>query len=184
MCRVLRVARSGWYVWQQRGHQPGPQQQFLLTCDAAVRKAFTEAKQRYGRHASLINCRSTICHQGLRAKVSRWSSQVSYREHGLPVSENLLKQDFCACGPNRKWADDITYLRTDESWLYLTVVIDLWSRAIIGWSMSSRMTVQLACDALQMALWRRRSPENVSFTPTMGSSIQQVDLIKCNVLFR
>ncbi|RFQ16703.1 hypothetical protein CRD86_25685, partial [Escherichia coli] len=56
-----------------------------------------------------------------------------------------------------KWAGDITYLRTDEGWLYLAVVIDLWSRAVIGWSMSPRMTAQLACDALQMALWRRHS---------------------------
>ena len=80
---------------------------------------------------------------------------------GLPVSENLLKQDFYACGPNQKWAGDITYLRTDEGWLYLAVVIDLWSRAVIGWSMSPRMTVRLACDALQMALWRRKRPEIV-----------------------
>ncbi len=79
--------------------------------------------------------------------------------HGLPVLENLLEQDFSASGPNQKWAGDITYLRTDEGWLYLAVVIDLWSRAVIGWSMSPRMTAQLACDALQMALWRRRRPE-------------------------
>ncbi|WP_243421854.1 DDE-type integrase/transposase/recombinase, partial [Salmonella enterica] len=76
-------------------------------------------------------------------------------------SDNLLKQDFYASGPNQKWAGDITYLCTDEGWLYLAVVIDLWSRAVIGWSMSSRMTAQLACDALQMALWRRKRPENV-----------------------
>ena len=62
---------------------------------------------------------------------------------------------------NQKWAGDITYLRTDEGWLYLAVVIDLRSRAVIGWSMSPRMTAQLACDALQMALWRRRRPESV-----------------------
>lgn len=74
---------------------------------------------------------------------------VSYREHGLLVSENLLKQDFYVGGPNQKWAGDITYLRTDEGWLYLAVVIDLWSRAVIGWSM---LKAQLACDALQMAL--------------------------------
>jgi putative transposase len=77
------------------------------------------------------------------------------------VSENLLEQDFYASGPNQKWAGDITYLRTDEGWLYLAVVIDLWSRAVIGWSMSPRMTAQLVCDALQMALWRRKRPRNV-----------------------
>ncbi len=78
-------------------------------------------------------------------QASRKFSPVSYRAHNLPVSENLLEQDFYASGPNQKWAGDITYLRTDEGWLYLAVVIDLWSRAVIGWSMSPRMTAQLAC---------------------------------------
>jgi len=77
------------------------------------------------------------------------------------VSENLLKHDFSASTSNQKWSRYITYLRTDESWLYLAVVIDLCSRAVIGWSMLPRMAAQLACDALQMALWRRKRPKNV-----------------------
>ncbi|MFA8808756.1 IS3-like element ISEc16 family transposase [Escherichia coli] len=169
MCRVLRVARSGWYVWLRRRHQMSLRQQFRLTCDAAVRKAFFEAKQRYGAprladempEFNIKTIAASLRRQGLRAKASRKFSPVSYRAHGLPVLENLLEQDFSASGPNQKWAGDITYLRTDEGWLYLAVVIDLWSRAVIGWSMSLRMTAQLACDALQMALWRRRRPESV-----------------------
>ena len=82
---------------------------------------------------------------------------------------------FYTSGPNQKWAGDITYLRTDEGWLYLAVVIDLWSRAVIGWSMSPRMTAQLACDALQMALWRRTRPGTLSFTRTVeASTVQQI----------
>ncbi|MDP1315235.1 DDE-type integrase/transposase/recombinase, partial [Klebsiella pneumoniae] len=77
------------------------------------------------------------------------------------VSENLLKQYFYASGPNQKWGGDITYLRTGEGWLYLAEVIDLWSRSVIGWSMSSRMTAQHASDAVQMALRRRKRPQNV-----------------------
>ncbi|EHX8487862.1 TPA: IS3-like element ISEc16 family transposase [Escherichia coli] len=169
MCRVLRVARSGWYVWLRRRHQMSLRQQFRLTCDAAVHKAFFEAKQRYGDprladelpEFNIKTIAASLRRQGLRAKASRKFSPVSYRAHGLPVLENLLEQDFSASGPNQKWAGDITYLRTDEGWLYLAVVIDLWSRAVIGWSMSPRMTAQLACDALQMALWRRRRPESV-----------------------
>ncbi|MFI8418732.1 IS3 family transposase [Serratia sp. NPDC078593] len=169
MCRVLRIARSGWYAWRLRRHQIAPRQQFRLACDNAVRKAFSDAKQWYGAprladelaEYNVKTIAASLRRQGLRAKASRRFSPVSYREHGLPVSENLLKQDFYACEPNQKWAGDITYLRTDEGWLYLAVVIDLWSRAVIGWSMSSRMTAQLACDALQMALWRRKRPENV-----------------------
>ena len=98
-----------------------------------------------------------------------------YRAHGLPVSENLLEQDFYASGPNQKWAGDITYLRTDEGWLYLAVVIDLWSRAVIGWSMSPRMTAQLACDALQMALWRRKRPRNVIVHTDRGGQYCSAD---------
>lgn len=170
MCRVLRIARSGWYAWRLRRHQMAPRQQFRLACYNAVRKAFGDAKQRYGTprladelaEYNVKTIAASLRRQGLRAKASRRFSPVSYyREHGLPVSENLLKQDFYACEPNQKWAGDITYLGTDEGWLYLAVAIDLWSRAVIGWSMSSRMTAQLACDALQMALWRRKRPENV-----------------------
>ncbi|TCV98403.1 integrase-like protein [Biostraticola tofi] len=167
MCRVLRVARSGWYVWRLRSHQPGKRQQFRLIYDAAVRKAFTEAKQRYGAprladelaEYNIKTIAASLRRQGQRAKATRKFSPVSYREHGLPVSDNLLNQDFSASGPNQKWAGDITYLRTDEGWLYLAVVIDLWSRTVIGWSMSLRMTAQLTCDALQMALWRPKRPE-------------------------
>ncbi|HAH2772349.1 IS3 family transposase [Escherichia coli] len=139
MCRVLRVARSGWYVWLRRRYQMSLRQQFRLTCDAAVHKAFFEAKQRYGAprladelpEFNIKTIAASLCRQGLRAKASRKFSPVSYRAHGLPVLENLLEQDFSASGPNQKWAGDITYLRTDEGWLYLAVVIDLWSRAVI-----------------------------------------------------
>ena len=162
MSRVLRVARSGWYAWRLRRYKVSPRQQFRLNCVNAVRKAFAGAKQRYGAprladelpEYNLKTISASLNRQGLRAKASRKFSPVSYRKHGLPVSGNLLKQDFSTSGPNQKWCGDITYLRTDESWLYLAVVIDLWSRAVIGWSMSSRMTAQPACVALQMAVWR------------------------------
>ncbi|MBU9843665.1 IS3 family transposase [Rahnella ecdela] len=183
LCRVLRVARSGWYAWRLRRQQITPRQQFRLVCDTAVRQAFTEAKQRYGapRLADVLpeynvkTIAASLRRQGLRAKAARKFSPVSYREHGLPVSENLLKQDFYASGPNQKWAGDITYLRTDEGWLYLAVIIDLWSRAVIGWAMSSRMTAQLACDALQMALWRRKRPENVIVHTDRGGQYCSAD---------
>ncbi|MGE2614455.1 IS3 family transposase [Escherichia coli] len=183
MCRVLRAARSGWYVWLRRRHQMSLRQQFRLTCDAAVHKAFFEAKQRYGAprladelpEFNIKTIAASLRRQGLRAKASRKFSPVSYRAHGLPVLENLLEQDFSASGPNQNWAGDITYLRTDEGWLYLAVVIDLWSRAVIGWSMSPRMTAQLACDALQMALWWRKRPRNVIVHSDRGSQYCSAD---------
>ncbi|WP_145916168.1 MULTISPECIES: IS3 family transposase [Dickeya] len=183
MCRVLRVARSGWYASLKRRHQTGTRQQLQLICDTAVSQAFTEAKRRYGAprlaeelpEYNIKTIAASLRRQGLRAKASRKFSPVSYREHGLPVSENLLKQDFYASSPNQKWSGDITYLRTDEGWLYLAVVIDLWSRAVIGWSMSSRMTAKLACDALQMALWRRKCPENVIVHTDRGGQYCSAD---------
>ncbi|HBZ7882263.1 TPA: IS3 family transposase [Klebsiella pneumoniae] len=183
MCRVLRVARSGWYAWCSRRHQIDTRQQFRLACDAAVLRAFTDAKQRYGAPRladelpayNIKTIAASLRRQGLRAKAARKFSPVSYREHGLPVSENLLKQVFFASGPNQKWAGDITYLRTDEGWLYLAVVIDLWSRAVIGWSMAPRMTAQLTCDALQMALWRRKHPENVIVHTDRGGQYCSTD---------
>ncbi|QRB09180.1 IS3-like element IS3 family transposase [Escherichia coli] len=187
MCRVLRVARSGWYTWCQRRTRISTRQQFRQHCDSVVLAAFTRSKQRYGAPRLTDELRAqgypfnvktvaaSLRRQGLRAKASRKFSPVSYRAHGLPVSENLLEQDFYASGPNQKWAGDITYLRTDEGWLYLAVVIDLWSRAVIGWSMSPRMTAQLACDALQMALWRRTRPRNVIVHTDRGGQYCSAD---------
>ncbi|WP_139148313.1 IS3 family transposase [Salmonella enterica] len=187
MCRVLQIARSGWYVWHQRRHQINRRQRFRLVCDNVVREAFSDAKQRYGAPRLTDELRTqgyqfnvktvaaSLRRQGLRAKASRRFRPVSYRKHGLPGSENLLKQDFYTSGPNQKWVGDITYLRTGEGWLYLAVVIDLWSRSVIGWSMSSRMTAQLACDALQMALWRRKCPENVIVHTDRGGQYCSTD---------
>jgi len=81
----------------------------------------------------------------------------------------LLQRDFTATQPNQKWVGDITYLWSDEGWLYLATVIDLYSRRVVGWSMSERMTAALVCDALLMALWCRRSPEGVIFHSDRGS---------------
>jgi putative transposase len=177
MCRVLQIARSGWYSWHQRRHQINRRQQLCLVCDNVVREAFSDAKQRYGapRLTDELRAQGQVYNIKTVAASLRRFSPVSYREHGLPVSENLLKQDFYASGPNQKWAGDITYLRTDEGWLYLTVVIDLWSRAVIGWSMSSQMTAQLACDALQMALWRRKRAENVIVHTDRGGQYCSTD---------
>jgi putative transposase len=185
MCRVLQVARSGWYVWHQRRHQINRRQQFRLVCDNVVREAFSDAKQRYGaprltdelraqgRVYNIKTVAASLRRQGLRAKASRrfrplprtWSA--SLRES---AEAGLLRQR-----PNQKWVGDITYLHTGEGWLYLAVVIDLWSRSVIGWSMSSRMTAQLACDALQMALWRRKRPENVIVHTDRGGQYSSTD---------
>jgi len=94
MCRVLRVARSGWYAWRLRRHQPDQRQQFRLVCDAAVRQAFSDAKQRYGAprladdlpEYNIKTIAASLRRRGVRTKAARKFSPVSYRAHGLPVS--------------------------------------------------------------------------------------------------
>ena len=81
----------------------------------------------------------------------------------------MLQQNFSAVRPNEKWVSDITYIWTDEGWLYLAVVMDLYSRMVVGWSMSERMTSQLVIDALQMAIWRRKKPQGVIIHSDRGS---------------
>ncbi len=114
MCRILRVVYSGWYVWERRRARINSRQQFRLRCDSVVYEAFHRAKQLYGAprlidelHAQGYGFNektvaASLRRQVLQAKASRKFSPVSYREHGLPVSENLLKLDFCASGPNQK----------------------------------------------------------------------------------
>jgi putative transposase len=105
----------------------------------------------------------------LRAKAAKKFKVTAHSRQNLPVAPNLLQQDFTTTGPNQKYSGDITYLWTEEGWLYLAVVIDLYSRLVVGWAMSERMTAQLVCDALQMALWRRRMPTGVIVHSDRGS---------------
>lgn len=168
MCWVLKVARSGRYAWQARRSSLSPRVIFRGQCDAVVSGAFHQAKQCYGSPRltdalreqgftyNVKTVAASLKRQGLRAITARRFSPVSYSKHSLPVFDNLLAQDFSANAPDEKWVQGITYLRIDEGWLYLAVVIDLWSRAVIGWSMSSRMTAQLVCDALQIAVMTMR----------------------------
>jgi len=181
MSRVLQVSRSGYYVWRRRQANPSPRQARRKRLDEAVKKAFDVRKGRSGSprlvrdlaDAGHQHDRKTIAEsmrrQGLRAKAAKKFKATTNSKHNLPVSPNLLQQDFTTSGPNQKYVGDITYLWTDEGWLYLAVVIDLFSRLVVGWAMSERMTAQLACDALRMALWRRRMPTGVIVHTDRGS---------------
>ncbi len=99
--------------------------------------------------------------QDLTPKAARKFKCTTDSKRKMPVAPNLLVQDFTATAPNQKWASDITYLATSEGWLDLAVIIDLYSRQVIGWSMDTKMMATLVCDALSMALFRRGFPEQV-----------------------
>ncbi len=173
MCRVLGVARSGYYAWRQRGGEPSPRRLQQAVLDQRVAQAYQRRKGRSGAprlaldlvdNGQAVN-RKTVAaslrRQGLRAKAARKFKATTNSRHSLPVAPNLLEQDFTAMAPNQKWVGDITYLATGEGWLYLAVLIDLFSRKVIGWAMSDRMTADLVGDALKMALWRRKMPKQV-----------------------
>ena len=174
MCRVLRVSPSGYYDW--RGRAPSQRAQRRVQLDAQVRAAFVAQKGRagaprlcrrlqQGRHQVAQSLRR----QGLRAKGARKYKATTNSKHALPVAPNLLQQDFSAARANQKWVSDITYIATGQGWLYLAVVLDLYSRRVVGWSMSERMTATLVCDALRMALFRRQRPRGVIVHSDRGS---------------
>jgi putative transposase len=181
MSQVLKVSRSGFYDWRKRQRQPSSRQQRKERLDEAVKQTFelkkgrsgspgltrdlADAGQRYDRKTVAESMRR----QALRAKAARKFKATTNSKHDLPVAPNRLQQDFTATAPNQKYVSDITYLWTDEGWLYLATVIDLYSRLVVGWAMSERMTAQLVCDALQMALWRRRMPSGIIVHSDRGS---------------
>jgi transposase InsO family protein len=181
MCRVLGASRSGFYAWRERRSRPSVRHENRVKLDAAVEEAFARRRARAGsprlahdlREAGHCRDRKTVAasmkRQGLRAKAAKKFKATTNSKHNLPVAPNLLAQDFSATAPNQKWVGDITYLWTDEGWLYLAVVIDLYSRLVVGWAMAERMTADLACDALTMALWRRRNPRRVIMHTDRGS---------------
>ena len=106
---------------------------------------------------------------GLRAKAARKYKATTNSNHSLPVAPNLLEQNFNATAPNEKWVSDITYIWTEEGWLYLAVVMDLYARVVVGWSMSDRMATTLVADALKMALFKRKFPTDVIVHSDRGS---------------
>jgi len=179
MCRVLRVSSSGYYEWRDR--TPSERAQRRTQLDAQVQLAFAAEKGRagsprltrrlkaQGQGTGRHQVAQSLRRQGLRAKGARKYKATTNSKHSLPVAPNLLQQDFSADRPNQKWVSDITYIATDEGWLYLAVVLDLYSRLVVGWSMSERMTATLVCDALRMALFRRQRPRGVIVHSDRGS---------------
>ena len=181
MCRVLDILRSGFYSWRRRPLYQSPRQERQERLDRQVAVVFAARKGRSGAPGLTLDLRdqgegydrktvaASMRRQGLRAKAAKKFKATTNSNHGLSVAPNLLQQDFNAMTPNQKWVGDITYLWTTEGWLYLAVVIDLYSRLVLGWAMSERITAELTCNALNMALWRRRMPKGVIMHSDRGS---------------
>ena len=106
---------------------------------------------------------------GIYAKTKRRFKVTTHSNHNLPVAANLLKGQFQTDKPNKVWLSDITYIRTQEGWLYLSVILDLYNRQVVGWSMDERLTQDLVLQALQQALGRRKPDSGVVFHSDRGS---------------
>jgi transposase InsO family protein len=167
ICRVLKVSHSGFYAWRKRAPSARALRQKELL--EKIRLAHQENQQLYGsprvHRALLIDgqsvSRNTVAKLMRQAKIRaksrrRFIPRTTDSAHQMPVTENKLDRDFGACSPNRKWLADITYIPTDEGWLYLAAVLDCFSRRIVGWSMADHLETDLAADALKMALLQRR----------------------------
>ena len=179
MCRNLSVGRSGYYDWRKR--PVSERQKESQRLDAEIRADFERKKQREGSpRLTLALCErgiavseNTVANRmksmDLRAKAKKKFKATTNSAHDLPVAPNLLRREFSAAKPNTVWVTDITYLRCDEGWMYLAVMIDLYSRKVVGWSIGSRMTAQLVCDALKMAWFKRKRPTGVIVHSDRGS---------------
>ena len=166
MCRQLNVSRSGYLQWRTRG--PSARAMDNATLDARVATIHAEARQSYGRPriVRMLQTQGVVVgHERVRQSLLRQTLRPVYRKpyrvttdsaHAKPVASNVLARRFDGWAINRAWVADLTYVATDEGWIYLACVLDLGSRKIVGWSMSERMKAQLVCDAVAMAFGRRK----------------------------
>lgn len=180
MCRVLEVSVSGYYAWSKRPPSQHSREDAQLA--EQVKTAFQANRCVYGSprvhaelHAQGIHCaRKRVARlmreQGLFAKRPRHRTITTQSEPDAQVAPNLLQRDFSAQAPNSKWVADTTYIWTAEGWLYLAVVLDLFSRMVVGWSMAAIQDATLVVQALHMAIARRRPQAGLLHHTDRGST--------------
>jgi transposase InsO family protein len=180
LCQTLGVGSAGYYAWRQRS--PSARQHRHTTLLVAIRAIHAEVKQRYGSprmHAELLArgyqcCANTVAKlmrdHGIRAKTARqFRIRTTDSDHDLPVADNLLDRNFHSSEGNEAWVSDITYIPTQQGWLYLAAVEDLYSRRVVGWAMAEQMDSRLVVDALELAVQRRLPEEGLLSHSDRGS---------------
>lgn len=188
MCRLLQVSTSGYYAWRRRPFAfPSASHEADEKLLSEIKTIHVESKRRYGspRVHKQLRQRGIRCGQkrvarlmrehGLRARRHRRFKATTDSRHTLPVAENVLERQFKAEVPDARWAADITYIWTQQGWLYLAVVMDLFSRRIVGWSMQETMERRLVLSALEMALGTRRPPPGLLHHSDRGSQYASGD---------
>lgn len=188
MCRVLEVSRSGYYAWRKR-----PKSQRKLKNEQLlghIESVHHKSRGRYGSYRvwrTLLQL-GVMCGRnrvvrlmrraGLKSKRVRKFKTTTDSKHSLPVAPNLLNQNFKTTAPNQVWVSDITYIWTWEGWVYLAVIIDLYSRQVIGWATSSRINKELVLAALRQAIGRRVVLPGLIFHSDRGSQYASNDVRK------
>ena len=176
MCNLLKVSTSGYYKYLPQGLSSRDVMNIAL--DQEITALFKQYEGIYGyrriyreitMHASLNRVRRRMIALGLYAVIKKKYQASPKSCVGTRYAANLLDQDLNTTAPNQKWISDITEMKVNARKLYLAVIIDLYSRKVIGWSMSNRMTAELACDALRMAMRNRGYPNGVMLHSDRGS---------------
>jgi len=178
LCQVLEVGTSGFYAWLQRPESPRCQANRRLLVE--IKAVHQRSRQTYGSprvHADL-NVKGHVCGKhrvarlmrahGIVARHRRKFRATTNSQHTHPVAPNLLKRQFAVAAPNRWWVSDITYIPTQEGWLYLAVTLDLFHRKVLGWAMDRWMTQQLVLDAFTMAMKNGRPGQGLSHHSDQG----------------
>ncbi len=183
MCRLLGVSRGGYYGWRSR--PPSERSMEDASLKERVREIHRRSRETYGSprvHAELRSA-GTRCSRkrvarlmreaGLRGCVRGKRRGTTRRSKGTPPAEDLVKRNFRATEADKVWVADITYVATDEGFLYLAFILDVYSRRVVGWAMEGHLRTELVVDALRMAVWRRKpapglvhhSDQGVQYTP-------------------
>jgi len=188
MCRVFEVSRSGYYRWVKR--EPSRREVDNRKLDAEIREIYDKSKGRYGspkitqelrdrgRRVGKNRVAGRMRDAGLRSKVRQKYRVTTDSKHQFPVAPNLLERNFKADSPNKVWVSDITYLATRTGWLYLTVIIDLFSRLVVGWALSSSLGHEMVVTALKRAIRQRRPFKGLIFHSDRGVQYACTDFRK------
>ena len=184
-CRVLGVSRTGYTQWRSR--PPSARSRANAQLDAQVASMHAQSGRSYGR-PRLVKAlgaqgmpvgpervRKSLKRQGLHPVYKRPYRVTTDSDHRKPVAPNVLNRGFDGWQPNQAWVGDVTYIATDEGWLYLACVMDLASRRIVGWSMSDRIKAGLVCEALKSAYWRRKPAAGLIMHSDRGSQYASAD---------
>jgi putative transposase len=180
MSRLLGVSRNAYYRYcqRQRNRPPDSEREAII---ADVKEVAKSSKYSYGsrrmKHAlnalghpvGRRKARSLMREAGVKARYRRKHKVTTNSDHKQPVFDNVLAREFTTAEPDQAYVTDITYIWTQEGWLYLAVFIDLFSRRVVGWSMGSRMKAKLVTDALRMAIWQRQPDAGLIVHSDRGS---------------